>query len=420
MISDRQRLKKELSEAGARFEIKNGVRGQFGGMRFERGWYTVSLQPAITPARGSPRRLIICIDGTWNEPESHTNVARLAQALDTGKQSGQVVRYYSGVGVRLNQGPSFEMRHNWQLALESAAKYWTFLPAAFRRWLRHRADSKTPSLSKTLLGGGLGLGIDRIRRRAFFDLAAVYRPGDDIYIFGFSRGAAIARLLALQIAEVGIPKRIEATFRKSALADDIIDRDLVLEQTNLPVPNIKMLGVWDTVSSYIIPGEHDIELFKRDLTVAVNVETAYHLVAIDERRKAFAPSLMKHEDRVQEIWFPGVHTNVGGGYVDPKTIEPDFGISDISLGFMINRAKEHNVSFAHPSPLDPPLHPNARGPIDPSAWKLGKEDRLIHVEGKADARPLIHKSVQDRRDAMPYEPRPLLNLGQTYEVDERN
>ncbi len=420
MSSDMARLKTELTQAGVNFDIVDGILKEDGDTSFEVGWYSVSLRPH-TEAAAKPRRLIFCIDGTWNDPSSQTNVTRLAQALSTREQDQQIVRYYSGVGVRNNTGPAFEMKKNWQRALESASKGWTWLPQRTLNWLGRRAKSHTPEVDKTPLGGTLGLGIQRIRRRVFFDLLSLYRPNDQIFVFGFSRGAAIARLLAQQIMDQGIPQSVVAVFRKTALSDDLIDRPLRIAAGDAAdVPKVEMLGVWDTVSSYIIPGQPKIRLFGGSRKIAENVKKAYHLVAIDEQRSAFVPTLMEREDRIHEVWFPGVHTNVGGGYVNPKTDEIDFGICDITLEYMLNRAREHGVVFIDLTTLEPPLRGNPNGPIDPSDWKLGHESRKIYVEGDAAGKPLIHESVKLRKDATSYDPKPLRAfVPADYEIERR-
>ena len=99
-----------------------------------------------------------------------------------------------------------------------------------------------------------------------------------------------------------------------------------------------------------------INLF-RDLTVAPNIKKAYHLVAIDENRDAFVPSLMNRDPgRIEEVWFPGVHSDVGGGY-DPRRL------ADTTLHYMMARAGEHGVKF-HPSAAEGRLVFASKGIVD--------------------------------------------------------
>lgn len=424
-MNDRETLEAELKrlehENGLISAVRDGATHLGADGWFEGHRYTVSIQPRSTPA-DQPRRHLICIDGTWNEPESDTNVVRLAAALHNAGDPphDQLVRYYNGVGIRLNQGPSLEMRLNWKRMYESAADQWTLLPESWREWCRAQAERLDPALTRTQLGGGLGLGLHDICRRAYFDLVASYLPGDEIFIFGFSRGATIARLLAKRIADTGVPSRLEATFVQSQLEYDVIDREFALEPTDDPAPPITMLGVWDTVASWVIPGEHRIHAFSLDLTVAENVDEAYHLVAVDERREAFAPTLMRQQDKVHEIWFPGVHTNVGGGYTLPDTDTHDYGLSDIALQFMLNRLDDHGVRFDR-ARIDPPLTVDVTGAMAPWDWPLSHDDRRIRVEGARTALPRIHKSVEQRMAAdRSYRPPSVLNLDGRYDLEERD
>lgn len=254
----------------------------------------------------APKKILICLDGTGNDPadaeqkpektgqledDSISNVLKLHLLAggqlnsNTQPKLGQMSFYYSGVGTR---GTIF------QRALGSA--FANFEP----HW---------------------------IRTEAYNDLCRTYETGDKIYIFGFSRGAAIARMLASHIAKEG----------------------LVLQQGRQQV-NIAMVGVWDTVASFGKPNLHDSEQPISDVvfengTIAQNIEKAYHLVAVDETRLAFRPTLMNASERVTEIWFPGVHSDVGGGYRRD-------GLSDVALSFMIDRARAHGIQFTEASAID--------------------------------------------------------------------
>lgn len=248
----------------------------------------------------------MCLDGTGNDPadaeqkldktgqledDNISNVLKL-HLLAGGRLNnhvqpnlGQMSFYYSGVGTR---GTIFRR------ALGSA--FANFEP----RW---------------------------IRKEAYNDLCSTYETGDTIYIFGFSRGAAMARMLASHIAKEG----------------------LVLPQGRQQV-KIAMVGVWDTVASFGKPNLHNNEQPISDVvfengTIAQNIEKAYHLVAVDETRLTFRPTLMNASDRVTEMWFPGVHSDVGGGYRRD-------GLSDVALSFMIDRARAHGLQFIEASAID--------------------------------------------------------------------
>ncbi len=166
-------------------------------------------------------------------------------------------------------------------------------------------------------------GPKTIIAEALEDLEKVYEKGDRLYVFGFSRGAAIARVFASRIAENGL--------RTSSGEVD-------------PQPVIEMLGVWDTVASFNKPEiERDDPLpsgeeLEEKGAISPIIRKACHAVSLDERRLAFRPTLMNVEDRIQEVWFSGVHSDVGGGF------RAD-GLADVTLRFMLDRARENGLDF---------------------------------------------------------------------------
>jgi uncharacterized protein (DUF2235 family) len=294
------------------------------------------------------RNFIICIDGTTNDPTdvNITNVLKFHRAVE--QAGNQISHYYAGVGN----------------------------------------EEDYDKLGQKL-GYALGWGARGIRKKAYTDLVAGYQPGDKIFILGFSRGAAIARMLAVYIDQKGI---------KGVKVD------------------IEMLGVWDTVASFGIPLNilgipfQEINLF-RDFTIANSVKKAYHLVAVDETRGPFKATLMNDLDKVEEIWFPGLHSDIGGGFAE-------MGLSDICLSFMINRAKERGVVFKQPA-LDG-LKPDATSsPLRDCPDKTGiREIVVLSNNEKTDRPPKIHHTVLDRMEAFDpeYQPQNLLDLEGKYQL----
>ncbi|MDX1956939.1 MAG: DUF2235 domain-containing protein [Leptospiraceae bacterium] len=203
-----------------------------------------------------------------------------------------------------------------------------------------------------IYNGMTGNGLDQNILDCYKYLINNYEPGDQIYLFGYSRGAFTVRSLAGMIRKCGILKktfesktndvwnlyrsgdkpnfRIPSEFRKSFSIDGEVDTE------------IKFIGVWDTVGSLGIPylrsnnfttkkyEFHDHELNK-------SVKNAFHAIAIDETRKLFTPTLWdfipKKGQKVEQRWFVGVHANIGGGISDRE-------LSDISLEWMLSKAKE--------------------------------------------------------------------------------
>jgi len=246
------------------------------------------------------KKLIINFDGTGNEPgdaeekkkdgvvkdENISNILKIHLLAGGDIENSavpfenQVSFYYPGVGVRGN---------------------------IFKRLWRSAFAAKAPEV---------------IMEEAMNDLERIYEKNDRLYIFGFSRGAAIARLFASRLAKEGIQT-----------ADGDLDKN----------PVISFLGVFDTVAAF---GKPNLDRDTRPVsdvvfengTISPIIRNAYHLVSIDENRLAFRPTLMNYEHKVNEIWFPGVHSDVGGGYNKD-------GLSDNTLSYMLKKAKLFGLNF---------------------------------------------------------------------------
>lgn len=276
--------------------------------------YTLFRNSSPWPARKG-KYIVICLDGTSNTPDqiergfaAQTNVYKLFKMLKSDepahepsgefdaslcKKFGerQIGLYYAGVGNKYDQNPLLQV-----------------------------------------FGLATGMGADEIVERAYLDLIRVYRPGDRIVITGFSRGAAIARLLSRAIDARGAPRSVWTLFLFGK------HRKLKMSSEKNPVP-ITVLGCWDTVGAFgvakTIFGINFQQLnMGKDLSVPDNVEQAYHMVALDERRDSFEPTLMDPDpirpERIVEVWFPGDHANIGGGWATD-------GLSDITLDFLLQR-----------------------------------------------------------------------------------
>jgi uncharacterized protein (DUF2235 family) len=267
------------------------------------------------------KRVVLCADGTWNTPHGvdavviDTNVRKLYCALaDVPDQ----LRYYdSGVGT-----------------------------------------DGTPI--DHLTGGAMGQGLFQKIQDNYEYLAYVWDPGDDVYLFGFSRGAYTARSLGGMIARFGVPtknfdnatvSKIFAAYRETDQAKRAALTQSLSAQYGLTPVSVKMVGVWDTVGSLGIPGLL-FSLFDQkqygflDTTLHPNVQNAYHAVCIDERRAQFMPTLWANPDgsprandaQVTQVWFPGVHCNVGGSYEQSQ-------LSDIAMRWMMKKAIGCGLTF---------------------------------------------------------------------------
>jgi len=297
------------------------------------------------------RSIVLCLDGTWNKPgqkdqgvETKTNVRKLYEALANGPD--QIRGYFSGVGTDPGEKVS---------------------------------------------GGAFGWGLFDQIKDGYRHLREHFTPGDRIYIFGFSRGAYSARSLAGMILRCGVIRKDVQDVKVSGLVTALVttqqDRNLKIDVTdkafamykhayekkNLPEVEqfkrdyctdtpVRLVGVWDTVGALGIPDELFIPALRRldkaidaklygflDTDLSTRVEAAYHAVAIDEHRRPFVPTLWTDASgaaprvnvagsNVEQVWFAGAHSNVGGGYADT-------GLSDIALKWMTDRASSNGLQF---------------------------------------------------------------------------
>ena len=244
------------------------------------------------------------------------------------------------------------------------------------------------------LFGFQNLDVEQIQNKAFEDLSQCYDPGDRLFVFGFSRGVAIARQFCSR--------------RISKLADE----------TN-PQP-VQFLGVFDTVAAInfinLNNEEYPIsDVVFEDRFIARTIKKALHLVSLDDKRKAFQPTLMNREDRVREIWFTGVHSDVGGGYRKD-------GLSDITLQFMLDyiREQDYGLRLHNPRDIDYAqmlndediaidfsdvmMNPNPFGhihlqkrPYFTSKVTLGNRPAVVVEDDQpCDEPPVIHHTVAER------------------------
>jgi len=273
------------------------------------------------------KRIVFCADGTWDSAVSHTNVYKLYKALITSAE--QIPLYDDGVGADGN-----------------------------------------PIIK--LIGGAFGTGLWAKIKDGYKKIAHIYEAGDQVFLFGFSRGAYTARSLAGMIGASGLPTQnfsddmVEIAF--DAYRDKLNRADKLKKLANCnmdPNPEITMVGVWDTVGSLGIPsaiGQVDpIAYGFLDTTLNPKIKHGVHALAIDERRAQFPPTLWTGQpaagQTLEQVWFTGAHSDVGGG-------EPDGGpgttaLSDITLGWMMSKASSYGLQFdvavqkQYTIPLDP-------------------------------------------------------------------
>jgi len=261
------------------------------------------------------KRIIVCCDGTWNRPDQvhngltcASNVTKVARSIAAADSEGnpQIVFYDKGVGT-----------------------------GRFDR----------------LLGGGFGWGIKRKILDAYRFLMTTYVPGDELFFLGFSRGAYTVRSTFGLIRNSGLLKpqfahKLDDAYslyrrRDKASHPNSVEAEL-FRRTYAFEPRAKFMGVWDTVGALGVPVGGVLRFLNKrwafhDMTLSSQVDNAFQALAIDEHRKPFAPSVWQQSSStigqtLEQVWFAGVHSNVGGSY-------PDSGLSDITLMWMISKAQ---------------------------------------------------------------------------------
>lgn len=317
------------------------------------------------------RNIVVFCDGTWNSPEEErfglptaTNVYKLYRAsLDEAESDGrQIVWYQPGVGV---------------------------LGGALNR----------------LVEGATGTGVSRGIQRGYAAIAALYRgPEDRIFLVGFSRGAFTARSIAGMVDCVGLVKSPTARQLKKAYAHYRAQKTLPAAEAHLGV-RVHAIGVWETVAALglaIWGRSYNLRLIFRNefhrLSPTRAVNHVFHALALDEKRTSFMPERWPKGDsqgpEVEECWFRGVHSDVGGGY-------GDCGLSDIALDWMATRLEGAGLLLRKPAPVVQPdpggrIHNSYRGPLWTSVASWPRWAPLQTLKEGASARECLHESVAQR------------------------
>lgn len=285
------------------------------------------------------RKLAVFLDGTWDQAAGNTNVWRLKSLCRSDPESGQLIFYSAGVGT---------------------------------------------SAGESIRGGMFGFGIDEVLTEAYQWLIETYLTGDEIFIFGFSRGAFAARSLAGLISRCGLLKlgaplsisQLYARYRRgnAALtihqltaanaAAPVDNEERWLVRYSLPVP-VKFTGVWDTVGAVatnnamhlLTGGDHSF----LDVNLRKSLQNVFHALAIDENRKVFDATLLsqyvegtdpaapyaspREMGSVEQRWFAGSHGNVGGGSYDDL-------LAQLPLRWLMAKAEQHGLVFRQQLDLD--------------------------------------------------------------------
>lgn len=269
------------------------------------------------------KRIIICLDGTWNVPSYRTNIHWISDNIETtiAEPMVQIVRYVRGIGTAMlaDQTKDIDSRVEAFSAIVKA-----FEQPREKEYLLHTLLRKHDDLSERWLGGPFGIGLERQIREGYEFIQQEWRPGDETFIFGFSRGAYTARVLANFIGVAGkldpddakYYKIFKVLYLKESIPDYETEYALNDVKDNAPI-DITFLGIFDTVGALGLPG---VELIddKYDMRIGTHIDNVYHAVSIDETLKPFKIQLLDSIDRshtnAEEVWFAGGHGDVGGGH----------------------------------------------------------------------------------------------------------
>lgn len=288
-------------------------------------------QPNFAGAEQQRKRLAIFLDGTWNSISSNTNVWRMRALCAAKSKDGKTQLVYYEVGVN------------------------------------------------GFLGGVFGQGLDENIRQAYEWLIENYNEGDEIFIFGFSRGAFTARSLAGLVAIEGIlkagsPIGLAQLFQRyqkgneesiwtlkdkesAGDANKLTEEERWLLKYSQPA-KVQVIGVWDTVGSVGVAAGNIPYISRSHFDylqtgLFIPIQNGYHALAVDEHRSDFAPTLwtVRHPkdpsasmppprslSNVEQRWFVGAHANVGGGY------QTDL-LAQAPLRWLMQKAEAHGLSF---------------------------------------------------------------------------
>lgn len=392
-----------------------------------------------------PKDIVISCDGTGNEIGANiSNVLKLFRVTD--KNDRQRVYYQPGLGT-------IGVQNSW---------------GRFKQQLRG------------LWGLAFGAGLDKDTLSAYAFLCKAWEPGDRVWLFGFSRGAYTVRVLGafihamglLPVDQLDLATYAFGTFKKAS--SDSQKSDGTFDETPLKEVwhfsqiaggrniDIEFIGVWDTVASIIVPRQDNFLFDMQTLLFTrtnSSVKRFRQAISMDERRRMFRlnrwiepqkyrsnpfdPKSAVDQD-IRQVWFAGVHSDVGGGYPEAES-----GLSKFPLIWMLAQAQAAGLQmdqtlidhFAWGMPMPPPAHayvpPSATAPLHNSltgAWEIlewiPKSDKwkewperksflgFYLPMGEPRLIPddvLIHASVVERMDKDPsYRP---INLPKQYRVE---
>jgi uncharacterized protein (DUF2235 family) len=336
------------------------------------------------------KRIILLLDGTWNDKDdglADTNIVRL-QSIIAKSLSNPTT---SPPSLDPNSRASQKVRGFTSQGLENIVLYQRGVgTGAFDR----------------IAGGVFGWGVPGNVRHSYKFLSYHYEDGDQIFVFGFSRGAYTARSLIGYISAIGLLTRTHCTPENELLAWQFYRTDpqdrlpgvwakLTPYVHNRETLRIKCVGVFDTVGALGVP-TRTLWRFNRASNEFHNVELSsitdvdLHAIAIDEHRVPFEatawhkPKFKQFATCTEQVWFPGAHADVGGGYIDEEKRDSNsIALDDITLDWMLQRLKSYFSDF----------------PFEQDVWKIINKSWSVaqqhepHSERMYRSTPLSLRSI---------------------------
>jgi uncharacterized protein (DUF2235 family) len=370
------------------------------------------------------KQIVFCADGTWNGPADQPSTSDIdgTSQKDADIKDGvtNVVKLFAHLAGQVT--PQTQALHN-ETEKEVRDEAGALLQTS--KYMHGVGDSDNPVLK--VLGGVFGAGVIARIVRGYTFISRHYATGDAIHILGFSRGAYTARALAGMIASVGLlnPRKYDPNDKSEAylrglaawmkckgvvfagdsrlssflttitqLAGEAVAAVALRKDDLIPDVRIESVAVWDTVGSMGIPNyvkgpRSDFFSFVNQ-KLSPSVEHAFHAMALDERRRDFPVTRWAKDPRVEEVWFTGAHSDVGGGYPSTQS-----GLSDIALDWMMSKVAAHGARLVKPTP---PLDLTRFGQDFHAPWAKPPFSINPHPREPLPG-DVVHPSVLQRWDA---------------------
>ncbi|KAJ7125623.1 hypothetical protein C8R43DRAFT_712084 [Mycena crocata] len=366
------------------------------------------------PAGGQvKKRIIVCCDGTWQDGvstenrQSYTNILRLARTINhedarhPGQPIPQIVFYQSGTSF-LRSSPARSFTHRTCTGIGSEKSFY----------------------SEYIVGTTGGTLADKVEE-AYAFIAHNFRAGDEIFLFGFSRGGYTARMTAMFIGEIGVLDRrdmdsfagIFLAYQKLGKSKDDEEIRRLKEElspwTKHDSPgkkradsddtsfSIKFVGVYETVGSLGLPEEltHRSPRIRNifgfnDRVLGEHIQYAYHALALNETRGDFdcckfeqSPRGLQKGQVLRQCWFTGCHADIGGGY-------KAHDLADLTLFWMAANLEEHlSLDYSYLGSLPRPSAPwGAQPPHDPATGIFALAHQIQRTL-PTDTNNVTHESI---------------------------